>query len=166
MLWHFSIWKELFWHIQWMWFIADFFRTERAKKREKVVFYTSKHKTFWHINSDTPLIHKLYIISGRSSGLLMSRCHIKKSILSMDEKFMAEISCRKNLLQTSERNESEVLIEQITWKKRYWIIFKLSEGRQGGNLCSSNLSFLRLVLLSEKWSESSHYSCRKCHFYR
>jgi hypothetical protein len=73
--------------------------------------HVQTHKTFWHINSSTPLIHKLYIISSRSSGLLMSPCHIKKSILSIDREFMAEIrasSITENLLQTSKAASERV----------------------------------------------------------
>lgn len=92
-----------------MWFITEdiLLRSRLLGGRKKVVFYTSKHGTFWHINSGTPLIHKLYIISSRSSGLLMSPCHIKKSILSIDGEFMAEIRAaeqnkgsQKSLMQT------------------------------------------------------------------
>lgn len=69
-----------------------------------------------------------------STGLLMSRCHIKKSILSIDWEFMASkrseqamAGAKKSFANIRKWREGGVrfLIVQIAPKKRYWIIFNL-----------------------------------------
>lgn len=87
-------------------------------------------------------------------------------IYGCKKKWTSDGWCKKSLSQTSESGERgeqlAFLIVQIAPKKRYWIIFNLL-----GTMDKPAYEFQVSISPAElKWSESSHYSCRKCHFYR
>lgn len=67
-----------------------------------------------------------------------------------------------NIRKWREGGALAFLIVQIAPKKRYWIIFNLL-GTMDKPACEFQVSISPAEL---KWSVSSHYSCRKCHFYR
>jgi hypothetical protein len=141
-------------------------RAVQSRAEEKKLFFTRPNtQNFAGISIQSALlIHKLYIILAR---VLAYWCLPHQKINTVDRREnLLQKKRAKNLLQTfKKRREKDFFDWTNNSVKAILNNFWANEGNSGG---SFNLSPFAMVFHigvgSEKESESSHYSCRKCHF--